>query len=55
MLDGALARPLVLKSSAEPGPLLRPNEMPVAQAHSSYGLLVKLRGRHRRDGLLIAG
>ena len=44
MLDGALPRPLVLKSAGDPGPLLPPNEMPVAQALSSYGLLLKLQG-----------
>jgi len=42
VLDGALARPLVLKSSADPGPLLRRNETPPAQAHSSCGLLLRL-------------
>jgi Glycosyl transferase family 2 len=42
LLDGALRRPLVLKSSADPGPLLRRNETPLAQASSSCGLLLKL-------------
>ena len=41
VLDGALARPLVLKSSDDPGPLLRRNETPPAQAHSSCGLLLR--------------
>jgi hypothetical protein len=45
MIDGVLSRPLMLKSLADASALLRPNEMPVAQIHSSCGLMVRLEGR----------
>ena len=44
VIDGVLARPLMLKCLADASPLLRPNEVPVAQMHSSCGLMVRLEG-----------
>ena len=42
VLNGALARPVVLKQSAEASEILRPGEMPAAQQDSAYGLIMKL-------------
>jgi Glycosyl transferase family 2 len=42
VIDGVLTRPLMLKRLTDAGPLLRPNEIPVAQIHSSCGLMLRL-------------
>jgi hypothetical protein len=42
LLAGALARPLLLKSPGDAGALLRPAEVPLAQQHSSWGLMLRL-------------
>ena len=44
ILGGALARPLILKSVTNASALLRPDEAPLAQQNSPFGLIVKLEG-----------
>ena len=44
VLAGALARPIILKGSAELDTLLRPAELPLAQQDSSCGLILNLQG-----------
>jgi hypothetical protein len=44
VIDGVLARPLMVKCLADASPLLRPNEVPVAQIRSFSGLMVRLEG-----------
>ena len=44
-LTGALARPVVLKASADLSTLLRPAKQPLVRQDSSCGLLLRLQGR----------
>jgi hypothetical protein len=43
ILNGALARPLILKSLADPAPLLRAEEVSLARQASACGLILKLK------------